>query len=120
MNSVNKYQKRERRHTKIRARISGSKQRPRLCVFKSSNHIYAQLVDDENNKTLAAVNDSKITKVPKDKNRKVAIAHQLGMLIAEEAKKMKIEQVVFDRGGFIFTGRVKAVADGAREGGLKF
>ncbi|MFA5878385.1 MAG: 50S ribosomal protein L18 [Candidatus Staskawiczbacteria bacterium] len=120
MSLVNKYQKRERRHTRIRAKISGTKKRPRLCVFKSSNHIYAQLIDDENSKTLIAVNDSKVSKVPKDKNRKVAVAHQVGVLIAEEAKKLKIEEAVFDRGGFVFCGRIKAVAEGAREGGLKF
>ena len=107
--------KRQRIHTKIRAKITGTKKRPRLCVFKSANHIYAQLIDDESGKVLAAVSDIKIKK-----GAKVAHAMEVGKLIAKNATAKKIEKVVFDRGGFVFHGRIKAVADGAREGGLKF
>ncbi len=94
----------------------GTKQRPRLCVFKSANHIYAQLIDDEHGKVLASAHDVKL----KHKGNKVSHSLEVGKLIAKEALEKKIEKVVFDRGGFIFHGRVKAVADGAREGGLKF
>lgn len=115
-----KYQTRARRHKRIRAKAKGTKERPRLCVFKSLNHIYAQLVDDENKKTLAAANDLEIKKGKKTKHGKTANASQVGKLIAEKAKKLKIEKVIFDRGGFIYHGKIKALAEGAREGGLKF
>lgn len=115
-------------------KVKGTVKRPRLCVFKSLNHIYAQLVDDENNKILAAVNDLKLIKEKKTKMAKFAtaipakglgtgkvdIAYRVGKLIAEEAQKIKIEKVVFDRGGFVFHGKIKALAQGARDGGLKF
>jgi len=109
--------KRNRIHKRIRAKIFGTKNTPRLCVFKSAKHIYAQLIDDENGKVLALVSDIKI----KHKNgKKVDRSMEVGKLIAKEAIAKKIEKVVFDRGGFVFHGRIKAVADGAREGGLKF
>ncbi len=95
----------------------GSKARPRLCVFKSAKHMYAQLIDDEEGKVLASVSD---IKVKAKKGTKVNSAMEIGKQIAKEAMEKKIESVVFDRGGFVFHGRVKAVADGAREGGLKF
>ena len=107
--------KRQRIHRRIRSKILGTKERPRLCVFKSANHIYAQLIDDEKSKVLIAVSDLKIKKGVKT-NR----AMEIGKLIAKGAIEKKIEKVVFDRGGFVFHGRIKAVADGAREGGLKF
>lgn len=107
--------KRNRIHTRIRARMAGTKERPRLSVFKSGKHIYAQLIDDDHGKVLAAVSDMKIKK-----GKKVDRSMEIGKLIAKEAIAKKIEKVVFDRGGFIFHGRIKAVADGAREGGLKF
>ena len=93
----------------------GTKERPRLCVFKSGRHMYAQLVDDDKAKVLVMVSDLKIKK-----GKKVNRSLEIGKLIAKEALAKKIEMVVFDRGGFVFHGRVKAVADGAREGGLKF
>ena len=107
--------RRQRIHKKIRAKILGTKNCPRLCVFKSANHIYAQLIDDDKSKVLVTVSDLKIKK-----GNKTSHAAEVGKLIAKEALKDKIEKVVFDRGGFIFHGRIKAVADGAREGGLKF
>ncbi len=114
-----KRQKRIQRHKKIRAKIKGTIECPRLCVFRSLKHIYAQLIDDEKGKTLLSVSDQEIKK-SKTKDKKVVLAYQVGKLIAEKALKKKIKKVVFDRGGFIFHGRVKAIADGAREGGLKF
>ncbi|OGZ70244.1 MAG: 50S ribosomal protein L18 [Candidatus Staskawiczbacteria bacterium RIFCSPHIGHO2_12_FULL_38_11] len=108
--------RRQRIHTKIRSKMSGTKACPRLCVFKSGKHIYAQLIDDENGKVLLAISDVK----SKAKVNKVHHSLEVGKLIAKEALAKKIEKVVFDRGGFVFHGRIKAVADGAREGGLKF
>ena len=107
--------KRHRLHTKIRSKISGTALRPRLCVFKSAKYMYAQLVDDDKAKVLVAISDLKLKKGTKTER-----AMEVGKTIAKEALQKKIEKVVFDRGGFMFHGRIKAVADGAREGGLKF
>jgi len=107
--------KRAKIHRKIRARVSGTVLRPRLSVFKSGKHMYAQLIDDDKAKVLVAVSDVNIKK-----GTKTIHAMEVGKLIAKEALARKIESVVFDRGGFVFHGRVKAVAEGAREGGLKF
>ena len=117
-----KQQKRIRRHKKIRATIKGTAKRPRLCVFRSLNHIYAQLVDDQKNKILASVSDFKVKAKKSDGKlgNKEQHAFEVGKLIAQKAKELKIDNVVFDRGGFVFHGRIKAVAQGAREGGLKF
>ena len=127
--------KKTRRQSRIRAKIFGDQKRPRLAVFRSDKHISAQLIDDVNSKTLAAVSDFALGKkvvgkkkrvvpaAPKDlggKTAKVAIAYEVGKLIAEKAKKLGIEAAIFDRGGFTYHGRIKAVADGAREGGIKF
>ena len=106
------------RHKRVRAKISGTAACPRLDVFRSSKNIYAQIIDDEQGVTLAAASsvekDFGETKGNKDEARKV------GALIAERAKAKGIETVVFDRGGYIYHGRVKELAEGAREGGLKF
>lgn len=107
--------KRERRHRRIRARVSGTAQRPRLAVFKSNKFIYAQLIDDAAGRTLCAASDLK-----DGKGTKVERAIAIGADIAEQAKKHNITSIVFDRGGFRFTGRVKALADSAREKGLVF
>ncbi|MBU0476540.1 50S ribosomal protein L18 [Patescibacteria group bacterium] len=133
---LEKQEKRYRRHKRVRAKISGTSKVPRLCVFRSAKHIYAQLIDDEKGKTLVASGAQKIKELPrvalqaqregvkneeKEKRAgKVAIAFEVGKLIAKEAKKQKIEKVVFDRGGYRYHGRVKALAQGAREEGLKF
>ena len=118
MKSEIKLQKRARRHKMIRARIKGTEARPRLCVFKSLNHIYAQLINDDKGKVLVSVSDFDVKKTKKE--TKVNSSSEVGKLIAGKAKDLKITTVVFDRGGFVFHGRIKAVADGAREGGLKF
>jgi len=109
-------QKRDIRHKRVRAKIKGTEKRPRLCVFRTPKHIYAQLIDDEKGKTILSISDAKITK----KESKVSLAHEVGKLIAEKAVEKKITQVVFDRGGYKYHGRIKALADGARKGGLKF
>lgn len=111
-------ERRTKRHKKIRSRISGTSDKPRLCVFKSASHIYAQLIDDVKGKTILSCNDSDIKKSAKE--TKVKIAFEVGKTIAKEAVLKKIEKAVFDRGGNRYHGRIKAVADGAREGGLKF
>lgn len=118
---LEKKEKKQRRHKRIKAKIFGTVKRPRLFVFRTPKHIYAQLIDDEKGKTLLALSDLKMKKKEiKDKSAKVGLAYQLGQLIAKEAIKKKINQVVFDRGGSKYHGRIKAVADGAREAGLKF
>ncbi|MDD5144950.1 MAG: 50S ribosomal protein L18 [Candidatus Pacebacteria bacterium] len=109
-------EKRQRRHKRIRAKIFGTDKTPRFCVFRSSNHIYAQLIDDQKNKTIISAKDIEIKK----SGKKVDIAKELGKLIAQKAQEKKISSVVFDRGGNQYHGRVKALAEGAREGGLKF
>ncbi len=107
---------------KIRTRISGTAEKPRLAVFRSNKFMYAQLIDDDAAKTLAAVSTlpKKAVKAAKRGVKKVDAAKELGKAIAEKALALKIKGVVFDRGGFGFKGRVKALAEGAREGGLKF
>ena len=110
-----KLEKRIRRHKKIRAKIFGTAEKPRLSVYKSNRHISVQLIDDENAKTLASAHSREV----KGKNM-MEKAVLVGESIAEKAKIKKIKTVVFDRGGFIYTGNVKAVADGARKGGLQF
>lgn len=111
-----KSQLRERRKGRIRAKINGSSERPRLVVFRSLNHIYAQLVNDESGKVIASASDMKA----KGKGTKTDRAKAVGEEIASKAKEHKINLVVFDRNGFKYHGRVKAVAEAAREGGLQF
>jgi len=109
---------RARRHRRVRGKVSGTAERPRLVVFRSNRGIEAQLVDDLTGKTLAAAS---WTGLPASfKGDKTAQATEVGKRLAEAAKKAGIETIVFDRGGYLFHGRVKALADGAREGGLKF
>ena len=109
-------QRKERRHGRVRANVSGTITRPRLSVFRSNKGMYIQLINDEEGKTLVSASVKEIKK----KGTKVELAKELGLLIAEKAKKAKVTEVVFDRGSYQYHGRVKAVADGAREGGLKF
>ncbi|MCO5221345.1 MAG: 50S ribosomal protein L18 [Thermomicrobiales bacterium] len=110
---------RKRRHVRVRAKVSGTAQRPRLNVFRSSAHIYAQLVDDVAGHTLAAASDLE-SPIREKGGTKSERATLVGATIAERAKEAGISSVVFDRGGFLYHGRVKAVADAAREGGLEF
>lgn len=97
-------------------KVFGTKEKPRLSVFRSAKHIYAKLIDDDAGKVLFSASDIKM----KGKKGKVDHAKEVGKQIAKDAIAKKIEKVVFDRGGFVFHGRIKAVADGAREAGLKF
>jgi len=113
---------RQRRHKRVRAKVSGTAQRPRLNVFRSSAHIYAQVIDDTRGHTLVAASDldESVKTRAGDGAAKTARAKAVGEVVAERAKEAGIDAVVFDRGGFLYHGRVKAVADGAREGGLEF
>ena len=110
-----------KRKKRIRKHLVGTQQRPRLNVFRSSKHIYAQVIDDEHGHTLVAASSlEKIVKEQPEFENKVAAADFVGKLIGERAIKKGLKKVVFDRGGFLFHGRVKAVSDGAREAGLDF
>ncbi|MCU0679859.1 MAG: 50S ribosomal protein L18 [Planctomycetes bacterium] len=111
-----KQEKRERRHNRVRFKISGTTEKPRLSVFKSNRGMYLQLIDDSKNQTIVSVQIKEI----KIKDKKTNIATEMGKLLAQKALAKKIDQVVFDRGGYKYHGRIKAVADGAREAGLKF
>ncbi|MHB8103942.1 MAG: 50S ribosomal protein L18 [Dehalococcoidales bacterium] len=113
---------RVRRHHRVRAKISGTPKQPRLCVFRSLNHIYAQVVDDSQGRTLVAAStlDAEIAKDTNKKKNKTGRAELVGTLLAKRAVEKKISQVAFDRGGFKYHGRVKALAEAARKGGLKF
>lgn len=108
---------RQKRHNRVRARVMGTAERPRLNIFRSLNHIYAQVIDDIAGRTLVAA--STLDK-GLDAAAKIAEATSVGKLVAERAKAQGITKVVFDRGGYLYHGRVKALADGAREGGLDF
>ncbi len=109
--------KRQRRARRTRAKILGTVQKPRLSVFRSGRHIYAQLIDDQKAKTLASASDLEFKK---EKGKKTDLASSVGKLIARKAGDLKITEVVFDKGGYQYHGRVRAIAEGAREGGLKF
>ncbi|MCK4454000.1 50S ribosomal protein L18 [Candidatus Parcubacteria bacterium] len=145
---LKKQEKRVRRHKKVRAKIFGTGSVPRLCVFRSSRHIYAQVIDDEKGKVISSTSDFEIKesklekskiknqkskiqiknqklkegekKEEKSRTGKVAIAYEVGKLIAEKVLEKKIKKVLFDRGGYKYHGRVKAVAEGARNAGLVF
>jgi large subunit ribosomal protein L18 len=108
-----------RRKAHIRKKVEGSQERPRLSVYRSLNHIYAQVIDDVSGKTLAAA--STLSPELKDgKGKKKELAKEVGKLVAKKCQEKQIAAVVFDRNGFMYHGRIAAVADGAREGGLKF
>lgn len=101
-------------HQKVRKKIMGTKDRPRLSVFRSNQHIYAQIIDDSQGKTLVMVSDLKESGTKKEK------AYKVGKTLAEKSRKQKIKEAVFDRGGFLYHGRIEELARGAREGGLNF
>lgn len=137
-----KQAKRESRHRKVRTKIFGTSKRPRLSVYRSLEHIYTQLINDEKGKTLISASDLELLRPDQKKSKrtkslrrqraqgkkeemekrsaKIAVAYEVGKLIGEKALKLGIKKCVFDRGGYKYHGRIKAVADGAREGGLKF
>ena len=149
---LEKQQKKIRRHKKIRAKLKGTMRIPRLCVFRSAKHIYAQLIDDEKSIILATARDQEFKKShhtralakgekedlssltrkeistshkkPKEEKTgrtgKIGIAFEVGKLIAKKASEKKIDKIIFDRGGYKYHGRIKSLAEGAREGGLKF
>lgn len=117
--SSTKYAARKRRRGRIRKRVRGTADKPRLAVYRSNIHIYAQLIDDTRGHTLAAAS-SKNAGITPDEDGKIGVAREVGKLIAERAKDAGIEQVVFDRGGNRYAGRIAALADAAREGGLEF
>ncbi len=112
-------QRRYRRHLRVRKKVHGTGQRPRLAVHRSLKHVYAQIIDDGTGRTLIGVGD-KATDVSVKEGGKVAASFAVGMLLGERAVAAGIIQVVFDRGGYPYHGRVTAVADGARKGGLEF
>jgi len=118
-----KQEKRKRRHKSIINKLKGTSKTPRLCVFRSNQHIYAQLIDDEKGKNILSSDDFKIDKIKKEKcllTGKKALAWHVGKKIAEGSVKKGIKNIIFDRSGYKYHGRVKALADGARQGGLKF
>lgn len=122
---VKKYKtQRDKRRTRIRAKVKGTKNRPRLSVFRSNKHIFAQLIDDVKGETLVAASDTESVKSAKNQRKsglsKVEVASKVGQALAKNALKLGIKQVVFDRGGYKYHGRVKSLAEAAREGGLKF
>ena len=107
-----------KRHSRVRGKISGTAERPRLCVYRSENHIYAQIIDDVAGNTLCSA--STVEKSFEGIGSNCEAAAKVGKTVAERALQKGIEEVVFDRGGYIYHGRVQALAEGAREGGLKF
>jgi len=111
-------ERRYRRHLRVRQKVAGTEQRPRLVVFRSLKHVYAQLVDDDQGKTLVAVSD-RTKELVREKPGKVGAALAVGKLLAQRAKAKGVTKVVFDRAGYLYHGRVRAVANGAREGGLE-
>jgi large subunit ribosomal protein L18 len=112
---------RSRIHSRIRKKIAGTQQRPRLAVFRSQSHIYAQVIDDDAGRTVCAASSlDKDLRAQAKRGANVSAAKAVGQLIASRAKEQGVEAVVFDRGGFQYHGRIKALADAAREGGLKF
>jgi len=113
-----KKQIRARIHKRIRRKLAGTSERPRLAVFRSVAHIYAQVIDDSRGQTLASA--SSVDKDARTNGGNVAAAKTIGKLVAERAKEKGIKRVVFDRGGYLYHGRVKALADAAREAGLEF
>ena len=121
INKVSRASVRTKKHRRMRHHIVGTAQRPRLAVFRSNNHMYAQIIDDTVGKTLVSASTlQKDVKAELEQTNTVAAAAYLGTVIGKKAVEEGIEEVVFDRGGFVYHGKVKALADAAREAGLKF
>jgi len=118
VSKIDKKAMRMRRHIRVRGKISGTPERPRLNVFRSNANIYAQLIDDVNGVTLVAANT--LEKSFEGATGNAEAAKKVGLILAERAKEKGINEVVFDRGGYVYHGRVAALAEGAREGGLQF
>ena len=117
MSSLSTYEARLRRHRRVRGKVSGSPERPRLAVFRSNRGVFAQVIDDSTGKTIVGASWLGLKGFKGDKS---AQAREVGKAVSEAARKAGVEAVVFDRGGYLYHGRVKALAEGAREGGLKF
>ncbi len=117
MATMTRHELRARRHRRVRKKVDGTAERPRLVVFRSNRGIFAQLVDDDSGRTLASASWLSLKGF---KGTKTDQAAEVGKALAKAARSAGVEEVVFDRGGFLYHGRVKALADGAREGGLKF
>jgi len=115
---TNRKLERTRRHIRVRRKISGTAERPRLCVYRSNSNIYAQIIDDVSGKTL--VSASTLDKEVKTKYSNKEAAKEVGMLIAKRAQEKNIKTVVYDRGGYVYHGVIKELAEAAREGGLEF
>ncbi|HZR33270.1 MAG TPA: 50S ribosomal protein L18 [Terriglobales bacterium] len=120
LTQVSKNESRQRIHQRFRKRMMGTPERPRLNVYRSLNHLYAQLVDDMAGRTLVSANTAEGGKKDKKTGGNLGAAKQIGKTIAERAKEKGISKVVFDRGGYLYHGRIKALADAAREAGLQF
>ena len=118
VSSTNRKFERTRRHIRVRTKISGTAERPRLCIYRSNTNLYVQIIDDVSGNTL--VSASTLDKEVKTKYANKEAAKEIGLLIAKKAAKKNITEVVFDRGGYIYHGVVKELAEAAREGGLKF
>ena len=118
VSKIDKKAMRLKRHVRVRGKISGTPERPRLCVFRSNANIYAQIIDDVNGVTLVSANT--LEKGFEGATGNIEAAKKVGAVLAERAKAKGIEEVVFDRGGYVYHGRVAALAEGAREAGLKF
>ncbi|KKQ37391.1 MAG: 50S ribosomal protein L18 [Candidatus Woesebacteria bacterium GW2011_GWA1_37_7] len=117
---MNKKAALEKRKKRVRSKIFGTSKRPRLSVFRSKRHTYAQIIDDAKGITLVSVSDLELTKDSKSKSAKVVVAMTVGEALAKKAIQKKIKDVTFDRGGRKYHGRIKSLAEGARKGGLKF
>ncbi len=118
--ALSKTDRRTRIRRRIRKKLEGTADRPRLAVFRSNTQVYVQIIDDNSRKTLAAASSREKSVTGKEKAKKTEQAAKVGKLIAEKCKEKGIQNVVFDRGGYKYHGRVKSLADAAREGGLKF
>jgi len=118
VSKVNKNAMRMKRHIRVRGKVSGTSERPRLNVFRSNANIYAQIIDDVNGVTLVSANT--LEKEFEGATGNIEAAKKVGLVLAERAKAKGIDQVVFDRGGYLYHGRIAALAEGAREGGLEF
>ena len=120
MSKVSRTERRVRKHVRVRKAVTGTSERPRLNVFRSSKHIYAQIIDDVQGRTVVAASSlsKELDSLKHGANK--AAARAVGKLIAQKAKEKNVSKVVFDRGGYVYHGRIKELADGAREGGLKF
>ena len=121
INKIDKNKERQRRHLRVRKKVSGTAATPRLCIYRSLNHVYAQVIDDVKGVTLCSAStlEKDVKAAIKDMNKTDA-SKVVGKKVAEKAIAKGVREVVFDRGGYLYTGRVQAVADGAREAGLNF